>query len=73
MSDRFNRSIVFFDLPTITAADRRNYNRFRKMLIKNGYIMLQESVYCRMITTENMGKTLENLIIQNKPPEGMTM
>lgn len=38
---RFMRMIVFFDLPTITTEDRRNYRLFRKMLIKNGFIMLQ--------------------------------
>ena len=49
MSYRFMRMLVFFDLPTETAEDRRNYNRFRKYLIKNGFIMMQESVYSSVI------------------------
>ena len=43
MTDRFSEYrimwvLVFFDLPTATAEDRRNYSRFRKALIKNGFI-----------------------------------
>ena len=71
MSERFVRCIVFFDLPTLTAENRRNYNRFRKMLIKNGFIMLQESVYCKMLTNENAEKTVERMIMMNKPKEGI--
>ena len=38
------RILVFFDLPTETAKDRKNYSQFRKFLIKEGFIMMQESV-----------------------------
>ena len=31
------RIMVFFDLPTITPANRKDYANFRKYLIKNGY------------------------------------
>ena len=43
---RFMRMIVFFDLPAITVEEKRHYRQFRKLLIKNGFVMLQESVYC---------------------------
>lgn len=46
--ERYMRMMVFFDLPTLTKSDRRNANRFRKFLIKDGYIMLQLSVYSRI-------------------------
>ena len=48
MSYRFMRILVMFDLPTETSEDRRNYRKFRKNLIKNGFIMMQESVYVRL-------------------------
>ena len=48
MSYRFMRVIVFFDLPTETAEDKRNYRKFRKFLIKSGFLMLQESVYAKL-------------------------
>ncbi len=42
------RVIVFFDLPTETAEDKRNYRKFRRFLIKSGFLMLQESVYAKL-------------------------
>lgn len=60
-----------FDLPTITSEERRNYRQFRKILIKNGFIMLQESVYCKLLTTPSVEKTMKNLIEKNKPPKGL--
>ena len=66
---RFMRMMVFFDLPTLTLEDKRNYRKFRKMLIKNGFIMLQESVYCKMMTSPSMEKSIRNMIHSNKPPK----
>ena len=48
MNYRFMRVLVFFDLPTETAADRRNYSKFRRFLIKGGFMMIQESVYSKL-------------------------
>jgi CRISPR-associated protein Cas2 len=38
---------VFFDLPTETPQDRKNYARFRKSLQEDGFAMMQFSVYAR--------------------------
>lgn len=38
------RVIVFFDLPVTSVTERREYARFRKYLIKSGFLMMQESV-----------------------------
>ncbi len=65
------RMMVFFDLPTLTLEDKRHYRTFRKVLIKNGFIMLQESVYCRMMTSPSVEKSMKNLIHNNKPPKGL--
>ena len=43
------RVLVLFDLPVETAADRRAYTQFRKFLIRNGFIMMQESVYSKIV------------------------
>lgn len=46
--------IVFFDLPVKTKTDRRNYSRFRKKLLKDGFVQMQFSVYLRhCASTEN--------------------
>lgn len=55
------------DIPTLTIVEKRDYRCFRKLLIKNGFIMLQEYVYCKMITSPSV----KNLIYKNKPAEGL--
>ena len=39
--------LVFFDLPTETAAERKIYARFRKDLLQDGFNMFQFSIYLR--------------------------
>ncbi len=39
---------VFFDLPTKTKSERRAATRFRNFLLKDGYMMIQFSVYARI-------------------------
>lgn len=68
---RFMRMLVFFDLPTLTEEDRKNYRHFRRILIKNGFIMLQESVYCKMMTSPSVENSCRKLIYNNKPPHGL--
>lgn len=46
------RLICFFDLPVETAKDRKNYRLFRKFLLKDGYLPLQESVYAKLVVND---------------------
>ena len=71
MNYRFVRILVLFDLPVLTMENRRNYSRFRKFLIKNGFMMMQESVYCRMALNQNIANSIISNIRANKPPEGL--
>ena len=68
---RFMRILVFFDLPTLTEEDRRNYRLFRKTLIKNGFIMMQESVYCKLAQNAVMAEFIIENIRKNKPADGL--
>ena len=70
MSYRFMRMLVMFDLPTETAEDKRNYRKFRKTLIKNGFYMMQESIYTRMALTPSVQRSAVEVIRKNKPPCG---
>ena len=65
------RTLVFFDLPTESTEDKRHYRKFRKLLLKNGFIMMQESVYTRMLITPTAERALINTIRKNKPPSGI--
>ena len=71
MSYRFMRTIVFFDLPTITEENRRDYRKFRKVLIKNGFLMMQESVYCKLAQNSTMAESIIENIKKNKPADGL--
>lgn len=70
MNQRFMRVIVFFDLPVITSENRKNYRRFRKKLIMNGFYMLQKSVYCRMLINDVAAQSAVREIESQKPPAG---
>ncbi|RFM27131.1 CRISPR-associated endonuclease Cas2 [Deminuibacter soli] len=39
--------LVFFDLPTETKKDRKNYAEFRKRILNDGFQMFQFSMYIR--------------------------
>ncbi len=65
------RVMVFFDLPTLTAKDRREYSKFRKYLIKNGFVMLQESVYTKLAVNQNSSNEISANIKKNKPSSGI--
>ena len=65
------RMLVMFDLPTETGEDRRNYRLFRKGLMKNGFFMLQESIYCRLLVTPTAEQTARRAVKAIKPPKGL--
>ncbi|MFC4367670.1 CRISPR-associated endonuclease Cas2 [Citroniella saccharovorans] len=71
MSYRYMRLIVMFDLPTLNATDMRNYRDFRKFLIKNGFMMMQESVYTKIAFNQSMAQLIANKVKDNKPPKGL--
>lgn len=71
MSYRFMRVLVFFDLPTETLENKREYRKFHNMLIKNGFLMMQESVYCRMLLTPGAGRAVMDVIRKNRPSDGV--
>lgn len=71
MSYRYMRVIVMFDLPTITANECREYRKFRKFLIKNGFIMMQESIYSKLTLNANAAEAVIANVRRSKPPAGI--
>lgn len=54
--------MVLYDLPTTLKSSARAYRIFRKVLIKNGYYQLQESVYCKKFNEKSQAKnSIKNL------------
>lgn len=65
------RIMVLFDLPTYTAENRRNYTKFRKYLIKSGFMMLQESVYVKLALNGTVANSIVENVKRNKPKDGL--
>ncbi|MCM1295352.1 MAG: CRISPR-associated endonuclease Cas2 [Muribaculaceae bacterium] len=61
---KFMRLMVFFDLPVRTKEQRRVATSFRQQLVKDGYYMLQYSVYVRLCNgTDAAEKHLQRLLV----------
>ncbi|NBH60360.1 CRISPR-associated endonuclease Cas2 [Anaerotruncus sp. 80] len=65
------RVIVFFDLPTESLEDKREYRNFRKFLIKKGFLMMQESVYCKLALNTTVADGIVQAVRSNKPARGL--
>jgi CRISPR-associated protein Cas2 len=61
---------VFFDLPTETKRDRKNAQQFRKNLIKDGFTMMQFSVYTRHCASSESANAHEKRVNNLLPPLG---
>lgn len=60
-----------FDLPVGTADERREYRLFRKYLVKNGFLMLQESVYSKIAQNSTSADAIIDNVRKNKPKSGL--
>lgn len=71
MSYRYMRIIVMFDLPVETAQNKRDYVAFRKLLIKSGFLMMQESIYCKLAQNATAADSIIENVRKNKPADGL--
>lgn len=62
--------LVFFDLPVGSPEERRDANNFRKDLIKDGYFMVQFSVYARPCGTADRVETQVRRLKSKIPSRG---
>lgn len=65
------RTIVFFDLPNIYSKDKRNYLAFRKYLLNEGFIMMQESVYSKIVMNSQQSELLIDRLKKRAPKKGL--
>ena len=62
--------MVFFDLPVGSSDERRDAAKFRKELLKDGYIMVQFSVYARPCGSADRVETQVRRLKSKIPPHG---
>lgn len=65
------RLMIMFDLPVDTAHQRREYRRFRKQLINEGFLMIQYSVYVRVCVSRQSANFMEKRVSTFLPEAGI--
>jgi CRISPR-associated protein Cas2 len=68
--NKFMRMLIFFDLPVTTKPERRVASNFRKFLLKDGYHMVQFSVYARVCNGFGAVEKHQNRLKVNLPENG---
>ena len=68
--DSFMRLVLFFDLPTETKVQRKNYKLFIKYLKSEGYIRVQYSVYSKLCINTDSAETASKKVLSNAPAQG---
>lgn len=71
--NRYMRTILFFDLPTLTTKDRMEYRHFVKNLITVGFYRIQESVFVMMNINPQGAESVIKLVRSFKPSGGNIM
>lgn len=64
------RVIIFFDLPNVYYRDKRNYILFRRFLLNEGFIMMQESVYSKLCLNSTQCNLLVDKVRKHAPSKG---
>lgn len=62
--------IALFDLPVDSREARRQYTRFRKALIRDGFLQMQYSVYLRHASSRENAEVHMQRVEHAVPPEG---
>ncbi|WP_231682856.1 CRISPR-associated endonuclease Cas2 [Phosphitispora fastidiosa] len=70
MNNRYMRIMVMFDLPVTSNRAKKEYTRFRKFLINDGYDMLQYSIYCRITRNHDDASKHVKRLKRNLPSKG---
>ena len=64
------RLFVAFDLPVTTKKARKEYQKFRKLLLQEGFIQIQYSVYARFFRSEERAQPHREMVKRSLPPAG---
>lgn len=68
--NKFMRILVFFDLPVVTDRQKKAAAKFRRFLLKDGYHMVQWSVYSRVCNGTDSIAVHRSRVKQNLPERG---
>jgi len=64
------RLLVLYDLPVLSRPEKKAYARFHKFLLRNGYDMIQFSVYARLCNGQDSIEKHLTRLMANLPGQG---
>lgn len=64
------RMLIFFDLPVTNSFEKRAYREFHQFLIKNGFLMLQNSVYTKILLNGSALDLVKDNVYKHTPKSG---
>ena len=70
LEDEYLILLIFFDLPTKTKREKRIASKFRNHLLKDGFFMIQFSVYARISKNYALLEKHINRIYKYLPKDG---
>lgn len=59
-----------FDLPSVSNEEKKEYRHFIKLLKKEGFFLVQESVYSKLSTTPYVSQATIKTLQSSVPPDG---
>ncbi|WP_245570112.1 CRISPR-associated endonuclease Cas2 [Halalkalibacillus halophilus] len=62
--------MIMFDLPVETKAQVRTYTKFRKNLIRQGFLMMQYSIYIKSCINKEAAQGTVNQVKRFLPKDG---
>lgn len=65
------RTLLFFDLPSVTKSEQREYRKFVKYIKSKGFVMMQESVYTKLSLNETVVDITIRDIKNKLPKDGV--
>ena len=65
------RVLVLFDLPMESSEEVREYAAFRKSLLSDGFMMLQKSVYIKLVLNATAGQVAMQAVRSSAPKKGI--
>lgn len=65
------RILVMYDLPTVTAKEKKIHHSFQKFLVQSGFLMMQESIYCKLAQNQQAADAIIKQIKKQVPQTGL--
>jgi CRISPR-associated protein Cas2 len=63
--------MIMFDLPSVMSSDRRSYSKFMKFLRSEGFVIMQESIYTKLLLNNTAAILMQDKIRKNSPKKGL--